>query len=860
MSLSVHFAPVAAACLLGLSLAASCGSNDPGADGSASEVTSTTGAGAETEVTSTTGAGVSTEATPTEGAGTTGSSESGTGTGDTSTGGDAVCGDGLVQPGEACDDGNADDSDGCTNACAEAACGDGIVGPGELCDDGNADDSDGCTSACASTSCGDGIVQGIEECDDGNADDSDACLNTCKAASCGDGVVQAEVEACDDGNANDADACLNTCKAASCGDGAVQAGVEACDDGNANDADACTSACTAAVCGDGVVQAGVEACDDGNTDDTDACTNACKAAVCGDGIVGPGELCDDGNMNDADGCTNTCTSATCGDGVVQVGVEECDDGNQVDTDACLDTCLLASCGDGAVQARIEACDDGNQIDTDACTAACEEAACGDGIVQAGVEACDDGNVVDTDACTAACTVAECGDGVIQTGVEECDEGAANSDSAPCTSACKAAVCGDGLLLAGAESCDDGNGANGDGCEADCSPTLRAVEAGGEHTCALSASGRVRCWGWGDGGRLGYGNLTSIGDDEGPSAAGDVQVGATTLQVSAGDQHACAVLTGGGVRCWGAGGSGRLGYGNTNSIGDNETPASVGVINVGANVVKVTAGDLHTCVQVTGGKVRCWGAGSAGRLGYGNLNNIGDTEAPATAGDVKVGAEVLDVSAGDDHTCALVAGGKVRCWGRGSDGQLGYGNVNSIGDNEVPSTAGDVNVGGAVKQVAAGQTHTCALLENGSVRCWGASASGELGYGNTKTIGDNETPASAGNVDVGGVVVQVTAGWHHTCALLMNGGVRCWGSGAEGRLGYGNTNNIGDNETPASAGDVNLGGVAVAVTAGRHHTCAILAGGGLRCWGSGTHGKLGHANVTTIGDDEAPVTAGPVSVY
>jgi len=96
--------------------------------------------------------------------------------------------------------------------------------------------------------------------------------------------------------------------------------------------------------------------------------------------------------------------------------------------------------------------------------------------------------------------------------------------------------------------------------------------------------------------------------------------------------------------------------------------------------------------------------------------------------------------------------------------------------------------------------------------------------------------------------------------MMTGGVRCWGSGAEGRLGYGNTNNIGDNETPASAGDVDVGGPAVAVTAGRHHTCAILAGGALRCWGSGSFGKLGHANLTTIGDDEAPAAADAVSVY
>src|SRR5690606_19420763 len=88
------------------------------------------------------------------------------------------------------------------------------------------------------------------------------------------------------------------------------------------------------------------------------------------------------------------------------------------------------------------------------------------------------------------------------------------------------------------------------------------------------------------------------------------------------------------------------------------------------------------------------------------------------------------------------------------------------------------------QVAAGGSHTCALLTDGNVRCWGAGASGRLGYGNTSSVGDMNTPASAGNVDVGGTVTQIATGFTHTCAVLTNGNVRCWGSGENGRLGYG----------------------------------------------------------------------------
>ncbi|HEY0137117.1 MAG TPA: fibrinogen-like YCDxxxxGGGW domain-containing protein, partial [Nannocystis sp.] len=127
--------------------------------------------------------------------------------------------------------------------------------------------------------CGDGTVDPGEACDDGNQADDDACLGNCVAARCGDGVVESGVEACDDGNEDDSDACLPTCEAASCGDGVVQAGVEECDDANKLETDECRSTCKHAKCGDGVVQAGVEACDDGNADDLDTCSTACEEQV-----------------------------------------------------------------------------------------------------------------------------------------------------------------------------------------------------------------------------------------------------------------------------------------------------------------------------------------------------------------------------------------------------------------------------------------------------------------------------------------------------------------------------------------------------------------------------------------------------
>ncbi len=202
------------------------------------------------------------------------------------------CGDGVLDEGEACDDGpdNADDA-ACTSACQVAVCGDGLVHAGvEECDGG-----DGCSDTCTLQMCGDGIVQRGEECDDGNMVDTDACLNNCTNASCGDGVVHEGMEECDDGNDDNTDGCLDTCEIQVCGDGIVQP-TEECDDGNMVDTDACLNNCTNATCGDGVVHAGVEACDDGNDDDTDGCS-MCQKGVFAFGEFRPQMACTDFTFN-----------------------------------------------------------------------------------------------------------------------------------------------------------------------------------------------------------------------------------------------------------------------------------------------------------------------------------------------------------------------------------------------------------------------------------------------------------------------------------------------------------------------------------------------------------------------------------
>ncbi len=172
-----------------------------------------------------------------------------------------LCGNGRVDPGEGCDDGNVTPIDSCTTACQKARCGDGVVHVGvETCDDGNRNDGDACKSNCGPLTCGDGRVQPPETCDDRNTDDTDGCLSSCVIAFCGDGYLRTGVEECDDGDSLDTNDCVPGCRKARCGDGFVWSGREECDDGNGNDLDGCDNSCKVPVCGDGKV-AGSEPCD-----------------------------------------------------------------------------------------------------------------------------------------------------------------------------------------------------------------------------------------------------------------------------------------------------------------------------------------------------------------------------------------------------------------------------------------------------------------------------------------------------------------------------------------------------------------------------------------------------------------------
>ena len=343
-------------------------------------------------------------------------------------------------------------------------------------------------------------------------------------------------------------------------------------------------------------------------------------------------------------------------------------------------------------------------------------------------------------------------------------------------------------------------------------TATAISAGGFHTCALLDDETVRCWGYGADGRLGYANTQTVGDDETPGSAGSVDLGAgrSARAITAGLGHSCAILDDGNVRCWGYGQNGALGYGNAASVGDDEAPGSVAPVYLGEGrtAKAISAGNDFTCAVLDDGSVKCWGLAVAGRLGYGNTDRVGDDESPGSVGSVELGLgrRAVAISAGPNGACALLDDQSVRCWGEGRQGALGYGTQFAIGDDETPGSVGPVDIGpGRTAAAISAGRHTCALLDLGDVRCWGPNTRGQLGYVHTTTIGDTETPGSFGPVDLGGGrrATAISAGELHTCARLDDGSVRCWGYGGNGRLGLCNERNVGDDETPASVPTVPL---------------------------------------------------------
>jgi alpha-tubulin suppressor-like RCC1 family protein len=243
----------------------------------------------------------------------------------------------------------------------------------------------------------------------------------------------------------------------------------------------------------------------------------------------------------------------------------------------------------------------------------------------------------------------------------------------------------------------------------------------------------------------------------------------------------------------------------------------------------------TCALAGGGQVWCWGDPSSGGLGNGVFTGMA---APPAAVSGLAGA--VAISVGESHACAIMADQTVQCWGANTTGELGDGTL-SVFSTPTPV----LGLSGAVS-VACGSFHTCALLDDGSVRCWGQNVDAELGNGPPSSdLATMPVPVAG----LGGVTT-LAAGSTHTCALLDNGTVRCWGNAILGQSGTATPANAFTIDVPTTVAGV---AGATSVVAGDNFTCALVTGGSVKCWGENTSGQLGDGSKPNDMNNPVPVT-------
>ena len=509
-------------------------------------------------------------------------------------------------------------------------------------------------------------------------------------------------------------------------------------------------------------------------------------------------------------------------------------------------------------------------------------------------------------------------------------------------------------------------------------TATAISSQGFHSCALLDDATVKCWGKNNAGQLGQNDTDNRGDSAGEmgSALPAIFFGTdrTAIAIATSNRgdldYTCALLDNATVKCWGENGHGQLGQGSSYQYGSTAGDmATLSEIQLGTNtsVTSISIGKAHSCAVTLATNIKCWGMGNSGRTGRGNtddagsyMSSMGDylpqvdldgveatvtpthtpsltpsyTETPTVTGTPTVTKtptvtetptatetptvtetptitetptvtqtptvtntpsltytrsktptrsltssrtrtptksrtrtatpiggvkEVVSVATGAEHTCVMLANDTVKCWGRNNEGQLGYDDTINRGslEDQMGSNLAALNfgIGRTARAIAPGITHTCVILDDNSVKCWGSNTDGQLGYEDITSRGGNPGDMNllqTVDLGTGRRAVAISSGENFTCVILDNGKVKCWGDGSFGNLGLLNTYNRGD--SPDSMGDrlpyvdIGTGHTAKQIRTGRNFVCALLENDTVKCWGGNEYGQLGQGHTLNLGDE------------
>ncbi len=686
-------------------------------------------------------------------------------------------------------------------------CGDGFLDPGEECD-GNTLPIQNCEelgyysqsgpivctrecrlnlSVCASR-CGDGVIQSQygEDCEGNNLAGKDclsldrgagqlSCTAECRfdvsscenSSICGNGILESPFEQCDGTNLNDQD----------CESLGYHGGTLSCGDDCRFDQESCR---TFGRCGDGIIQ-GIygEQCEG-----TELGGKCCQSL----GYHGGNLICRNDCTFDLSDCIAT---GSCGDGIIQEEFGEQCEGTNLNR---------VSCEELGHHGGTLACDLNCHFDTGACLRF------GDGILQPEHGETCDGNDTGEHTCVTL---------GLYPGVLTCNQDCSTLDTGGC-----GGFCGDGIVQGDfGETCEPsvhipyscgtvGQGIGRVNCTVSCGLDTEgcalavSVAGGASFSCAVIDDGQVYCWGANQFGQLGDGTVTSRSFSKPVTGLDSV-----TYMGSGISNHACAVVQGGQVRCWGLNNYGQLG---NNSIADSTTPVAVHSL---PDAVSVQTGRYFTCALRANGQIACWGENIHGQLG--NNSTVASSVPIAVSGI----STAVSLAVGYEFACAVLDDNTARCWGKNAFGQLGNGTTTT--------SLTPVNVTGlnGAAWLFAGHEHACAVLTTGGMYCWGRNDFGQLGIG---TVTDSHVPEMVPGMSG---VTAASGGHNHTCAVSL-GTALCWGANAQGQLELGDTVNRQSPATLPGITDV------TGIVAGVSHSCLGLADGRVRCTGQNQHGQLG----------------------
>lgn len=306
-------------------------------------------------------------------------------------------------------------------------------------------------------------------------------------------------------------------------------------------------------------------------------------------------------------------------------------------------------------------------------------------------------------------------------------------------------------------------------------------------------------------------------------------------INSGNTHSCSILDDGSVRCWGDNEHGQLGDGTR----ANSLSPILAATPLGKSAISISTGGEHTCAIFDDGTLRCWGSNSNGQIGDGTFIE----RTTPTLINLGLDKFAKSVSLGQTHTCALLNDDSIKCWGSNSNGQIGDGTtLDSNSPRSVTLQGGQTAI-----SISSGSYHTCSILENFSVSCWGDNWHGQLGDGtNDRSLGPTMVL-----FDSEYEVRFLDSGSFHTCAIFINNSMYCWGFNSAGQLGnyeLANSNiplliELSELDTPTYVGS------------GFHHTCSLLESGYVICWGDNSRGQLGDSSLTSRNNPE-PVNIPP----